>query len=285
MTQRDYSLSITKACAFIQENLEKELRLDLVAQASNLSKFHFQRLFTLYTGISPFSYIKLLRLKKASYQLALQKEISIIDIAFEAGFESQEAFTRAFKKTFSITPKKFREHPNWKTWSEKYQFNSPTQEEKVKVEVIDFNETRIAYLKHTGSHHLLNETVAKFIQWRKETGLSPINQCKTFGIAYCDPHTTEPENFEFDVCSETLKEISKNDFGVKIKKIPQGKCARVQHLGAHEQMDQKIYSLYRDWLPESGERLRDFPLFFHYHNVMPLVAESELITDIYLPLE
>jgi AraC family transcriptional regulator len=44
-------------------------------------------------------------------------------------------------------------------------------------------------------------------------------------------------------------------------------------------------SLYRDWLPESGEELRDFPLFFHYHNFVHEVAEHELLTDIYLPLK
>jgi AraC family transcriptional regulator len=38
-------------------------------------------------------------------------------------------------------------------------------------------------------------------------------------------------------------------------------------------------------LPESGEELRDFPLFFNYLNLVPDVAEHELVTDIYLPLK
>ena len=42
---------------------------------------------------------------------------------------------------------------------------------------------------------------------------------------------------------------------------------------------------YREWLPASGEAAGDFPIFFHYVNVGPDVKESEMITDVYLPLE
>jgi AraC family transcriptional regulator len=42
--------------------------------------------------------------------------------------------------------------------------------------------------------------------------------------------------------------------------------------------------LYRDWLPASGEELRDFPMYFHYLNFVHQVAVHELLTDIYLPL-
>ncbi len=43
-------------------------------------------------------------------------------------------------------------------------------------------------------------------------------------------------------------------------------------------------SLCRKWLPQSGEELRDYPLFFHYLNLFPDVTEHELEPDIYLPL-
>mgnify|MGYP004716029547 CR=1 FL=1 len=43
--------------------------------------------------------------------------------------------------------------------------------------------------------------------------------------------------------------------------------------------------LYRDWLPASGEELRDFPLYMHYMNFVHEVPEHELVTDIYLPLK
>jgi AraC family transcriptional regulator len=39
-----------------------------------------------------------------------------------------------------------------------------------------------------------------------------------------------------------------------------------------------------DWLPDSGEKMGDFPIFFHYVNVGPDVREADMITDVYLPL-
>jgi AraC family transcriptional regulator len=67
------------------------------------------------------------------------------------------------------------------------------------------------------------------------------------------------------------------------KRIPGGRCAAVRHLGSRENVSAALY-LYDVWLPASGEALRDFPIFFHYVNVGPLVQEHEMVTDVYLPL-
>ena len=45
-----------------------------------------------------------------------------------------------------------------------------------------------------------------------------------------------------------------------------------------------MHALYASWLPQSGEQLRDFPVFFHYIKRMPAVQEHEQVTDVYLPL-
>ena len=63
------------------------------------------------------------------------------------------------------------------------------------VNIIDFPSTPVAMLPHRCSPELLNYSVAKFIMWRKETGLSPVNQSQTFGVAWDDPATTAPEAF------------------------------------------------------------------------------------------
>ncbi len=59
------------------------------------------------------------------------------------------------------------------------------------VNIIDFPSIPVAMLPHRCSPELLNYSVAKFIMWRKETGLSPVNQSQTFGVARDDqppPH-------------------------------------------------------------------------------------------------
>lgn len=42
--------------------------------------------------------------------------------------------------------------------------------------------------------------------------------------------------------------------------------------------------LYKEWFPISEEKLRDFPVFFHYVDVGPDIVEEEMLTDVYLPI-
>ncbi len=155
------------------------------------------------------------------------------------------------------------------------------------VNIIDFAATKVALLEHRGPAELVNDAAARFIEWRKTSGLSPVKSSQTFGIAYDDPNTTEPAQFRFDICGSILAgvEIPANPQQVKTSEIPAGRCAVVRHLGSHDQMEGAIHDLYRTWLPDSGEQLRDFPLFFHYLNLIPDTPEHELMTDIYLPLK
>ncbi len=282
---KTYKETFGEICDYISENIENDLSIEKLSQVAGISKYHFHRLFAIQIGINVYSYIQLLRLKRSSYQLVFNKDIKIIDIALDAKFESPEAFSRAFKKIFGVTPSQFRNNPDWEMWHEKYKFQILSGEREMEVKRVDFKPIKIAVLEHKGSPDLINSTVPKFIEWRKTTGLSPIESSGTFGIVYSDPNNTPPEEFRFDVCGEVSEDIPKNDYGVIQKEIPGGQCAVIRHIGPHEAMDEKIYYLYKEWIWENNHELRDFPLFFQYHNFFPEVQESELITDIFLPIK
>ena len=66
--------------------------------------------------------------------------------------------------------------------------------------------------------------------------------------------------------------------------IPAGRCALLRHVGSDDQLGRSIRYLYANWLPASGEELRDFPLFMRRVTFFPDVPDSEAVTDIYLPL-
>ena len=155
----------------------------------------------------------------------------------------------------------------------------------MEVKIVEFEKTNVAVLEHRGAPGLVNDSVGVFIEWRKASGLSPVKSSKTFGIVYDNPDTTEPEQFRFDICGSVSEDVPDNPQGVVNKAIPRGRCAVVRHHGSHDWIGTCAYYLYRDWLPESGEELRDFPLYFHYLNLLPETPEHELITDIYLPLK
>ncbi len=92
---------------------------------------------------------------------------------------------------------------------------------------------------------------------------------RTFGIPHGDPDTTPPEEFRFDICGEIAESVAANDFDVRELVIPGGRCAVVRHVGSPDRIGETISPIYLDWLPDSGEELRDQPLFFHYLSVYP----------------
>jgi len=288
-----YAEKLTRVCDYIIHHLDDDLSVAELSQVAHFSKYHFHRQFSAFMGITVSKYILLMRLKRASYQLVYHQELRVITIALAAKFENPESFSRMFKKTYEQTPSQFRKSPQWQNWHQKmsvanagiYNQNQNEKGKNMHVEIVEVSETKIAVLEHRGTAELLNNSISKFIEWRKSCSLSPVKTSNTYGIAYSDPNTTAPEDFRFDICGEENKSIPENPQGVIAKVIPAGRCARIRHLGSHDKMDDKIYYLYRDWLTESGEKLRDFPCYFHYINLFPEVAEHELITDIYLPLQ
>jgi AraC family transcriptional regulator len=282
---RAYGQRFDRVFEFIERHLDEPLSVEQLSRVAHFSKFHFHRQFSLYAGIGVLAYVRLLRLRQASYRLVFRKQERITDIALDAGFESPEAFSRAFKQAFGQSPSQFRKSPLWQPWNERFRLPPRERREQMDVKIVEFSETLVAVLAHRGAPGRVNDSALRFIEWRKQSGLSPVRTSRTFGIAYDDPDTTDPERFRFDICGEVAAPVPENPQGVVDGVIPAGRCAQVRHLGSHDRIGESIYPLYREWLPGSGEELRDFPLFFSYLNLMPDVPEHELVTEIYLPLK
>jgi len=283
----DYARRINRVLDHIDKHLDENLTVEALSELANFSKFHFHRQFTQHCGISVARYIQFMRLKRASYRLAFNPTAPIIDVALDSGFENPESFSRAFKSAFGQTPSAFRKSPDWASWSARFRISLPPNERTgdMDVKIIDVEPTLVAALEHCGAPGLLNESVQRFIDWRKASGLSPINQCATYGVPYNDPNTTPPEEFRFDICGSVMAPVSANEHGVVTKTIPGGRCAMTLHAGSRDRIGETVYALYRDWLPDSGEELRDFPVYFHYLNLDHDTPEHGHLTEIYLPLK
>ena len=96
-----------RALAHIEDNLAKDLTPAAVARAAGLSTFHFARLFRAVLGETVMGYVRRRRLCLAAKRL-LMEEVPLIELSFDSRFESQEAFTRAFKRHFGMAPGRFR---------------------------------------------------------------------------------------------------------------------------------------------------------------------------------
>ncbi len=281
-----YRKRFDKVFDYIEHHLDEALLLEQLSEVAHFSPYHFHRQFSAWCGMPPGRYIQLMRLKRASYRLAFNPHEKIIEIALDAGFQHAESFSRAFKQVFDVTPSEFRQQPVWITWHQRMPQPPVKRRESMSVEIIMFPTTPVAMLTHHGDPQCINETAAQFIAWRKSSGASPVRSSQTFGVAPHDPASTPAGDFQYHLCGSVTAPINEdNAFGVVNSTIPGGRCAVLRHHGSHSALTELARSLYSEWLPASGEELRDFPLFFHYHNFVHEVAEHELLTDIYLPLK
>ena len=99
---------IEKAIKFIQNGSKENLSLQEIADKAGFSLTYFDALFKKHTGYSPVEYSRVYKLTRSALELR-RTDKKIIDIALDFGYESPEAYARAFKKFYSLSPSEYRE--------------------------------------------------------------------------------------------------------------------------------------------------------------------------------
>ena len=107
---KEQILAVQRMQDYIEAHLEETVGLSDLAKVSLFSPWHSHRLFQEYTGLTPASYIRRLRLAKAALRLK-NENIHIIDVAFDLGFGSVDGFTRAFFREFGMRPSDYAADP------------------------------------------------------------------------------------------------------------------------------------------------------------------------------
>ena len=289
-TAERYQERFARVLAHIEANSESSLSIDELSSIASFSRHHFHRQFSGFLGMSAHRYVQFMRMRRASWRLAFRNELSVTEVALATGYEGPEAFARAFRQYTGQSPSEFRAAPVWSEWHSRFrpfidlrQTTMNTLPAPPAVRVVNFPATRVALLEHRGSVLRLGDSIRKFIEWRKANALPP-QRSATFNIIHNDPDETPPEEFRFDLCAATDRQIAPNEAGVKEFVIAGGRCALLRHTGSDDQLGRSIMHLYARWLPTSGEELRDFPLFMQRVKFFPDVPDGDAVTDIYLPL-
>jgi AraC family transcriptional regulator len=93
---------------YITTHLEVSLNLEMIATQVGFSKYYLNHLFKIYTGLSVMEFVRRKKLEAA--MLAINSDNKIIDIAYQYGYNSERAFSRAITNAYGHSPKYFKQH-------------------------------------------------------------------------------------------------------------------------------------------------------------------------------
>jgi len=105
---------LERARAFVEASDFEALSLETLAAVAGLSPYHFARQFNARFGASPMAFARERRMALAASRLAGAAPPALVELAFDLGFESQEGFTRAFKRAHGVSPGRYRRGANRK---------------------------------------------------------------------------------------------------------------------------------------------------------------------------
>lgn len=292
-TWNDYKKRILRVLIYIQEHLDETLDLEGLARVAYFSSFHFHRIFAAMTGETIADHVRRLRLERAAMELRSGTK-QVIQVALDAGYEAHEAFTRAFKAAYGVSPIEFRNGTapiairpapsgvHFRPGVPLAAFNTNHITTKVmKVIAKKIKPMRVAYLRHVGPYENVNQTWIDLA-----TSLSADKQIHErsayIGIGYDNPSITPASELRYDACI-TVDEKYEPKKPVELQTIAGGDHAVVKNCPVGRIKD-AFQHLYGKWLAKSSRELRPAPAFVMSVGVRDAVAPEKRRVDIYMPL-
>lgn len=270
-----YKIRINLALAHINTHLGQKIKINDLAKAAGFSPFHFQRIYKIVQGETPYETILRLRLERSLTYLKYH-QLSISQLAYECGFESLENFSRQFKARFKVSPSGYRkdkalqnsriyQEPNPEDYYLEIEKSRAKKSAPFKVFIEDFEAMRVAFIRATfgadGSG--LMEAYLHLMEWAAQEKISEQGQLRRFGQSIDQVEATPTGKFRYDFLV-AIPDGVKGKGLIEIGEIPAGKYASVYCKGKLDRVSQAWDYLYRDWLmdakyvPENHPAIEEF---------------------------
>lgn len=262
MLVREFVSPTAKALWYIESHFGHEVTLDDVANVAGVSRYHMSRAFGLATGHSIMQYVRGRRLTEAARNLA-DGAPDILTVALEAGYGSHEAFTRAFRDQFGLTPETVRAQGN---------LNNIERMEPIKMdetllaslEAPRFENGKTLLIAGLSERYSAETSAGIPAQWQRfapHLGHIP-GQIRgtTYGVL-CN--SDDAGNTEY------ISGVEVSDFARVPKewsrlRIPEQRYAVFSHRDHISTIRRVWFTIWNKWLPESGQKVAEGPEFERY---------------------
>lgn len=244
-------------------------------------------MFSAHTGETLHKYVRRLRLERAVARLAYSST-PIVHVALEAGFETHEAFSRAFRKAYNMSPTDFRQKASQGDPFFFYRSEPPTQPRPIgdinmKVRIENIETKPIVFLRHVGPYPQIGSKFQDLHGWAGPKGiLGPHTQ--VLGIYHDNPEVTPEDKLRSDAAL-TVQGTVEVDGAVQSGEITGGEYAIATHHGPYTALPESYRWLYGEWLCQSGRLPADSPCFERYVNDPTKTPEEDLVVEIYIKLK
>lgn len=292
---KTYKEQIEQAIRFMESHLTERLDAERVAASVHLSYYHFHRIFAAMTGETLGDYIRKRRLTEAAAAL-LSSERSILDIALEYQFESQEAFSRSFKQVFGASPGSFRKRSKRPIFLEKDTLLGDRLQHRLDAISLVPSITEIKndiYVvgisgAATPDHNTIPELWEALLKRRHEIqAMTPV----LTGYGICPPqHEIEFRDITAHspfghMAGFSVERIADIPHGMRAYTISAGSYAVFKHIGTAQQLRSAYDYIWGTWLSSTPLRLGDRADFEVYGRDFYGPHHPQSTIWIYIPIQ
>jgi len=262
----EWSERMNAAIDYIEENLAAEIDFNEAAKRACCSTFHFQRIFFVVTGVTLAEYVRRRRLTQAARELTSGK-IKVIDIAMKYGYDSPDAFTRAFRNLHGVTPQAARQPGVTLTAFPRVSFHIALKGgndmdyrviEKPAFDVIGkarkfttVNGENLIKVPQFWDEFVHDENGDKVLMELTQGKPGPVTGAVELGICYISEDIKNMEEFYYGICVE--KPDKPVPAGFEVIHIPAATWAIFESIGPMPKAIQDVtVRIFQEWFPSTG---------------------------------
>jgi AraC family transcriptional regulator len=253
---------VDKALWYIESHLREEITLDEIARNAGVSRFHLTKAFGFSTGYSVMRYVRGRRLSQAARALA-NGNGNIMGLALDIGYRSHEAFSRAFREQFGLSPHEVRKQGNVDNLNplEAITMSGETITDLKPPQIVDGEPLLVAGISKTYTHETMANIPAQWQEFGPYLGRVPGQIGKhAYGVIY---NADDEDTYDY-LCAVQVSDFTKVPKALGKLRIAPQKYAVFTQPGHISTIRGTWNSVWSQWLPDSTFEAADAPVFELY---------------------